>query len=157
MLVALATTTAANPSYTIVITGHSLGAAIAAIAAVEIRNAGSNVDLYTYGQPRIGGSEISDYITNQKKGETFRVTHSDDPVPRLPSIVLGFRHISPEYYISSSTGVTVTAADIHGPLTGNLNYSGNTGNQQDLIDIPAHGWYFGNISHCGSSRGFKYW
>lgn len=36
---------AANPSYKIVSTGHSLGGAIAAFAAAELRNSGYTVDM----------------------------------------------------------------------------------------------------------------
>lgn len=37
-----------NPSYKIVVTGHSLGAAIATYAAVELRNMGYIVDLVSF-------------------------------------------------------------------------------------------------------------
>ena len=155
VLAALTTATTANPTYTIVITGHSLGGAIADIAAVEIRNSGKNVELYTYGAPRIGGAKVSDYISNQKKGGNYRVTHYDDPVPRLPPLAFGFRHISPEYYIKSGNLVPVTAQDIN-IYTGNLNLGGNTGSVQSLTDTDAHGWYFNNISHCNPGGDFEF-
>ena len=150
ILAALKSTAAANPTYKVVVTGHSLGAAIAAIAAAEIRNSGTNADLYTYGQPRIGGSTVSSYITNQNKGGNFRVTHTDDPVPRLPPLILGFVHISPEYYISSATGAPVTANDIT-QYTGSVNLRGNTGNIGSGTDTAAHGWYFNKIGACDTS------
>ena len=150
VLAALKTAAAANPSFKVVAVGHSLGAAIAAIAAAELRNSGTNVDLYTYGQPRIGSSAVSNYITNQNKGGNFRVTHTDDPVPRLPPLILGFVHISPEYYISSATGAPVTANDIT-KLTGSVNLLGNTGNVGSGTDVAAHGWYFNKISACDTS------
>lgn len=134
ILAALKTTAAGNPSYKVVVVGHSLGGAIAAIAAAEIRNSGTSSDLYTYGQPRIGGSAVSNYITNQNKGGNFRVTHYDDPVPRLPPLILGFVHISPEYYIKTGNGVAVTASDIT-ELTGSINLFGNTGNIGDGVDL----------------------
>ena len=42
---------ASNPSYRVVVTGHSLGAAVAALAAVSIKSTFPNVNLqlYTYG------------------------------------------------------------------------------------------------------------
>ena len=50
----LATAMQTWPSYMIVATGHSLGAAMAALAAAELRTTGIQMSLYTYGQPMIG-------------------------------------------------------------------------------------------------------
>ena len=154
VLNALNSAAAANPSYRVVVVGHSLGGAIAAIAAAEIRNSGTASELYTYGQPRIGGSAVSNYITNQNKGGNFRITHYDDPVPRLPPLVLGYVHISPEFYISTGNEVPVTANDIT-ELTGSINLAGNTGNIGSGTDLTAHGWYFNNISACDTNNGIE--
>lgn len=132
---------ASNPSYNVVVVGHSLGGAIAAIAAAEIRNGGTVADLYTYGQPRIAGSTLSNYITNQNKGGNFRVTHYDDPVPRLPPLAFGFVHISPEYYIKTGNGIAVAAGDVT-EFSGSINLFGNTGNLKSLDDLAAHGCEF---------------
>ncbi|EKG10276.1 Lipase class 3 [Macrophomina phaseolina MS6] len=134
----------ANPSYKIVSVGHSLGGAVAVFAAAQLRNDGYDVELYTFGQPRIGSSKISSYITDQ--GSNFRITHKADPVPKLPPVLLGFVHISPEYYITVGNDEAVTLDSVEGPLEGSVNWSGNTGNLK--IDFDAHGWYFGNISVC---------
>ena len=138
------------PSYSVVVTGHSLGGAIADIAAAELRNMGITSDLYTFGAPRIGDSTISDYITNQNQGGNFRTTHYDDPVPRLPPLLLGFVHISPEYYIDTGNNIIVTAGDVT-ELTGDINMSGNTGNIGDGVDLTAHGWYLNQIGACDTS------
>jgi len=132
------------PSYQLVVTGHSLGAAIADLAAAELRNKGYDAALYTFGSPRIANATLSDYITNQAGGN-YRVTHYDDPVPRLPPILLDFVHISPEYWITTGNGVAVTADDIE-VLDGDINLSGNTGT--DGLDTQAHRWYFRNVTQC---------
>ena len=46
----------AYPSYSIVITGHSLGAALASLGAVSVKSnfPNASVALYTFGQPRTG-------------------------------------------------------------------------------------------------------
>lgn len=155
VLAALKTTAAANPTYKVVVVGHSLGGAIATIAAAEIRNSGTSSDLYTYGQPRIGGPTISNYITNQNQGGNFRVTHYDDPVPRLPPLIFDFVHISPEYYISTGDEVAVAASAIN-KLTGSINLFGNTGNIASLTDLTAHAWYFNNISACDTNDGVEF-
>ncbi|CAD6581197.1 MAG: hypothetical protein ASARMPRED_000441 [Alectoria sarmentosa] len=147
VLAALLTTAHLYPTYRMTIVGHSLGGAIADVAAAEIRKAGTPADLYTYGAPRIAGPVLSDYITDQKAGGNYRTTHYDDPVPRLPPRALGFVHISPEYYIDTVTGVVPTAANVTA-LYGNVNLLGNTGNDRNKTDVAAHGWYFNHVSAC---------
>ena len=145
IMAALMATAKTYPSSKVVVVGHSLGGAIANFAAAEIRNKGVNADLYTYGAPRIAGKTLSDYITNQNKGGNFRVTHGADPVPRLPPLLLGFVHISPEYWITAPTNVVPTPADIT-RFDGSINLRGNSG--QTRFDTEAHGWYFGDVSSC---------
>ncbi|RAR00724.1 lipase precursor [Stemphylium lycopersici] len=76
---------AAHPAYQITVTGHSLGGAIATLAAASLRNSGYVVSLYSFGSPRIGGRKISSYITRQSSSN-YRVTHWNDPVPRERTI-----------------------------------------------------------------------
>ncbi|KAK8855484.1 triacylglycerol lipase precursor [Apiospora arundinis] len=144
---ALAAAAKANPDYKIVFTGHSLGAAIATVAAAYQRAAGHAVDLYTYGSPRVGNRAFVDFVTKQP-GLEYRVTHLADPVPRLPPIFANYRHTSPEYWLSTGTSDTVnyTAADIK-VCEGYANLKCNSG--QLGLDIDAHGHYFGNIATCG--------
>lgn len=151
-MAALTKTAAQHPSSKVVVVGHSLGGAIATIAAAEIRKHGIEADLYTYGAPRIAGAALSDFITNQKLGGNFRVTHDDDPVPRLPPLFLGFRHVSPEYWITSGNHVAPTANDIT-ELNGNVNLNGNSG--KIALDVNAHLWYFGDISACSPNGGIE--
>ncbi|KAI9803523.1 MAG: hypothetical protein M1825_001866 [Sarcosagium campestre] len=134
---------AANPDFKVVMTGHSLGGAIAAIAAADLRTNGTEIALYTFGQPRIGNAATSSFISNQPGGN-FRVTHTVDPVPRLPPVLFGYKHISPEYYIKQGEN-TVSPSDIE-TLTGGVNLLGNSGTVG--LDIDAHLTYFGGIADC---------
>ena len=147
ILATLKTTATEYPSSKVIVTGHSLGGAIADFAAAEIRKMGVWADLYTYGAPRIAGPPLSNFITNQNMGGNFRVTHKSDPVPRLPPIALGFVHISPEYFISTGDNV-IPSADNITQYNGEINLLGNS-NPLSSIDISAHGWYFGPIGACG--------
>ncbi|OCK81543.1 alpha/beta-hydrolase [Lepidopterella palustris CBS 459.81] len=144
VLAAIRTAKAANPTFQIVAVGHSLGGAIADFAAAELRKEGEDVALYTFGSPRIGTSTISDFITAQSPSN-YRVTHLNDPVPRLPPMALGWRHVSPEYFISSANGVAVTENDV-AEFVGDSETLGNAG--QDSVDVNAHRWYFGNMTAC---------
>lgn len=118
---------------------------MATFAAVEIRNLGIEADLYTYGAPRIAGKTLSNFITNQNRGGNFRVTHTNDPVPQLPSLHLDFVHISPEYWITSPDKVIPTVNDVK-RLDGDINMEGNTG--QTALNTDAHLWYFGPVAEC---------
>lgn len=65
-----------NPGYRTVVTGHSLGGAIATITATELRRLGNEVDLYTYGSPRVGNGVMAAFITGA--GKNVRVTHTGE-------------------------------------------------------------------------------
>ncbi|CAG9944718.1 unnamed protein product [Clonostachys rosea f. rosea IK726] len=93
-----------HPDYDIIVTGGSLGGAVATVAAAHIREAGYQADLYTYGSPRIGNGVLVDFIT-QQPGKSYRVTHRHDLVPRIPTPIIPlpdwpeYRHVSPEYWL----------------------------------------------------------
>ncbi|KAH8710197.1 Alpha/Beta hydrolase protein [Phaeosphaeriaceae sp. PMI808] len=127
-----------NPSYRIAVVGHSLGGAIASLAAAQLRNYGLSVSLYNFGSPRIGGTKISDYISSQPGGN-FRITHWNDPVPKLPLLTMGYVHISPEYYINKPNKQDVNPGDIQ-VYQGAANLRGNMA--WLMIDVDAHRWYF---------------
>lgn len=89
---------AKNPSLEdIVVTGHSLGAALATIAALDLANKGLHVRLINFGSPRLANSNLAEYISKTLPTR-IRVTNHKDPVPHLPLFALGFDHIQGEYY-----------------------------------------------------------
>ncbi|UNI19643.1 hypothetical protein JDV02_005818 [Purpureocillium takamizusanense] len=89
-----------NDDYKVVIAGYSLGGAVATLAAAHLRRAGLVADVFTFGSPRVGNDAFANFVTSQPGGRSWRVTHRDDPVPRLGPMFLGYRHISPEYWLA---------------------------------------------------------
>lgn len=75
------------PVTTVHCIGHSLGGALATLAAEWLLNNGraTAVNLYTFGAPRVGmKSYIEKYESRLKGGDVFRVFHQTDPVPMVP-------------------------------------------------------------------------
>lgn len=147
ILTAVGSAAALHPNYDIVVTGHSLGGAVATLAAAYLRAGGHSADLYTYGSPRVGNLAFASYVTNQA-GAEYRVTHADDPVPRLPPILFGYRHTSPEYWIDpDDQRGTVTTALVD-ECDGYSNTDCNAGTSG--LDIGAHSWYFQQTGACAT-------
>jgi hypothetical protein len=71
------------PFYSIIATGHSYGAATSALLALEIQKDKFQVDVYNYGQPRIGDAAFAQYTNSQIKNY-WRMVHDKDVVPHLP-------------------------------------------------------------------------
>ncbi|KUI61601.1 Lipase [Cytospora mali] len=139
------------PSYKITVTGHSLGGAVATLLGMHIRDAGYDADIYTYGSPRVGNEALARYITHQP-GSNYRITHLADAVARLPPMQIGFRHTSPEYWLSDGYPRTVDYdPDDVAVCKGYYNAECNSGAPWWLVDLTSHFYYLVAISHCGES------
>lgn len=91
----------AHPTFSVVVTGHSLGGAIAPFCALALKAAGiSGVKVYSYGAPRVGDQRFANFVDSQLGvNNLFRSTHTTDSVPQLIPSQTGFRHHSTEYFI----------------------------------------------------------
>jgi len=76
------------------VTGHSLGGALAALAAWLLKRKFLNVhQVVTFGAPMVGNKDVADAIGREFPGKIFRYVNSPDPVPLLPMMSL----VSTEY------------------------------------------------------------
>lgn len=71
------------PNYSVIVTGHSYGAATGQLLAMELVKENIKVKLYNYGQPRVGDKNYAMYV-NKFLDEYYRTTHNKDLVVHLP-------------------------------------------------------------------------
>ncbi|CAO3637459.1 unnamed protein product [Mucor hiemalis] len=106
----------AYPSYTIAVTGHSLGGAQALLAGMDLYQRistlnTSNLKIYTVGCPRVGDSNFAYYV--EGTGITVsRSIHNRDIVPHLPPESSGFLHPGVETWEKSDTDIEICTNDI---------------------------------------------
>lgn len=79
----------------ILLTGHSLGGALATLMAFDIKDK-YDLIFYSFGSPRVG----NEYFVNYFKNSTpmYRVTHYYDMIPHMPQNLLGYLHIPQEVW-----------------------------------------------------------
>ena len=76
--------------------GHSLGAALATLLALDVGSTGHDaVELVTWASPRVGDKAFCDAFAKHVS-DVARFTCGADVVPRLPPEKLGFEHVCPE-------------------------------------------------------------
>lgn len=84
-------------------TGHSLGAALAILAADKLTGDGfPPLAVYGYGTPRVGNQAFQSRY-NARVGEfTYRLVHGSDVVSRVPMFA-GYRHVGKMLFCESNT------------------------------------------------------
>jgi hypothetical protein len=85
-----------HPDRRVWFTGHSLGGALAKLAALHFTSTLTSV--YTFGAPRVGNGAFRDLYNSQLLARTFRVVHADDVVPRVPWLLGSYRHSGHEVF-----------------------------------------------------------
>lgn len=83
------------------LTGHSLGGAMATIAAAIL----SHRDIpftscYTFGQPRAMNKVTARLFNMECKERFFRFHNNNDIVTRVPARIMGYSHVGEYFYIS---------------------------------------------------------
>ncbi|KAL0567541.1 hypothetical protein V5O48_014454 [Marasmius crinis-equi] len=140
------------------VTGHSLGASVAILDALMLKQElDSSVEIQTtlFGTPRVGNQEFADFVDATLGSTLTRITNQNDPVPLVPPHTFGYQHPSGEVHIK--------AVDASGQATDVVSCAGQE-NESDgcssgngvlgllKLDVPAHkGPYFNNISFSGKA------
>lgn len=77
------------------ITGHSLGGALATLAAsrIAVIQGREVAGVYTFGQPRVGDQEFHRVYDKLLQDRHFRVVNNNDIVTRVPPRAFGYRHV----------------------------------------------------------------
>ncbi len=78
----------------IYVTGHSYGAALAILCAIDLRCNFPHKDyeVVVFGCPRVGNKAFKNFY-NLRLFKTLRVEHRRDIVPKVPFAFLGYRHV----------------------------------------------------------------
>jgi len=132
---------AAHPDYSVVVTGHSLGGALASIAglSLKVNFPEAMVKLYTFGQPRTGDSVYAELVESSLGvSNIFRGVHTFDGVPTMVPLVFGYRHHSTEYWQFTEPAEATYVQRCIGPEDPLCSNSIPTG----MINLP-HLVYFG--------------
>ncbi|KDQ19409.1 hypothetical protein BOTBODRAFT_102576 [Botryobasidium botryosum FD-172 SS1] len=100
VLAAVQKALAVHKAAKVIMTGHSLGAAIAVLDSIHLPlylPSTVSFETYTFGQPRVGNAALADYVDAHT--HISRVTHNKDPVPTVPGRALGHAHSNGEKHI----------------------------------------------------------
>jgi len=94
-----------TPQGTILITGHSLGAAVATLAMYMLQLRGYSVGLsYNFASPRVGNDAFHDVFAKvfNRSVSVYRITRARDPVVHVPPLPI-YHHVGSEAYFHGNT------------------------------------------------------
>ena len=99
------------PSASLWVTGHSLGAALATLAAAFLTEEGFPVQgLYIFGCPRVGDADFVMRL-DARCSRNFRVVNNNDVVTRVPPRSFGYDHAGKFVYLSEGGDVSCDPSD----------------------------------------------
>lgn len=82
----------------VIVTGHSLGGAIAQLVMMELKLYRIVSTVYNFGQPRVGDFDYSNFVTMYTNDKLYRFTHYKDMVPHIPPNEFNYYHSCMEIY-----------------------------------------------------------
>ncbi|KAI9276136.1 lipase prepro protein [Sporodiniella umbellata] len=114
----------AYPDYKVVMLGHSLGAAQALLAGLDLYQreptiSAENLSIYLLGGPRVGNPAFAYYV-NSTGIPVLRTVNKRDIVPHVPPMAFGFLHPGVEYWIQpDAQHVQICTSNIETPYCSN--------------------------------------
>ena len=83
-----------GPKKAIIVTGHSLGGALAHLASAHFHKAGVRPDaVYTFGACHVGKGAWPKVYDRRLGKQTFRFVNKADPIPHFPHFAQGYRQV----------------------------------------------------------------
>ena len=111
-----------SPHKLVVCTGHSLGASLATLCALDIRcNLNKTVCCYTYGSPKVGNPEFVKFY-NQQIPETHRYVNGADLVPTIPPDVpflMDYEHVGQLHHVGNTKASSLSSDAVQAHLPAN--------------------------------------
>ncbi|GME77741.1 unnamed protein product [Ambrosiozyma monospora] len=171
------------PDYEVIVTGHSLGGALASLAGVELYLMGYNPAIVSLAGPKVFSPSLAawvdevfntnDYISKLQsqsisavEPNTYtRITHRGDIVPCVPLVEMGYEHAGSEFYISKADlPQTIDTITIRGlfqekyeiEILGGILVRALTdlgGLLKEFIVVGPHLYYFVVMSQCNGLAG----
>jgi len=134
------------PSMPILITGHSLGAALSVLCAFDLVTSGivpsSMISVVNIGEPRVGDLAFATAFNNAI-GSATRIVNQRDLVPHVPPQFFLFHHHATEIWFPTNyTGYIVCNGSGEDP---------NCSNSLEYWDPADHEWYLGIYAHMAQA------
>lgn len=88
----------------IILSGHSYGAALAVLCAVDLQYNFPNKDyeVVVFGCPRVGNNAFQKSY-NLRLFKTIRVEHKKDIITKIPFVLMGYRHVGAKIQLGSKS------------------------------------------------------
>jgi triacylglycerol lipase len=86
------------------VTGHSLGGALATLAALRLTRLRTLPvqSVHTFGSPRVGDETFATAFDAALAGRAYRIVNNEDLVTRIPPRETGYKHVGTIIYIDES-------------------------------------------------------
>jgi hypothetical protein len=94
----------------VIVTGHSLGGALATLCADAMISQGWGDkirNVITFGSPRVGNGKFAQLYNVTLGARTRRVVNAGDPVPHVPWLFGRYRHVDTQVYLTPDSEVVI--------------------------------------------------